>query len=274
LLEDGSIQLENILSDLEKERLEAVSLLLELQKREQKLSETERIIHNKEIEVDKKHRLAKSSAVSEAEKIILKARREAENLITDIRENQADKKSIQKTKNWIENKLCELQSEKELDILERTGISKEEAIVDTAVFIPNLNMEGKIVHPPNKQYKVSVLANGITLSLKLSALQLSLQTEKPVPQKNQTSLSQVEPLQSIQIDLRGKRVGEALFETEKFLDTAILSGVEFVNILHGKGTGALMETIHEYLKDQPFVQKYHFADDDQGGVGITVVKLK
>ena len=118
------------------------------------------------------------------------------------------------------------------------------------------------------------MANGITLSLKLSALQLSLQTEKPVPQKNQTSLSQVEPLQSIQIDLRGKRVGEALFETEKFLDTAILSGVEFVNILHGKGTGALMETIHEYLKDQPFVQKYHFADDDQGGVGITVVKLK
>ena len=51
----------------------------------------------KEIEVDKKHKMAKSSAVSEAEKIIIKARREAENLISDIRENQADKKSIQKT---------------------------------------------------------------------------------------------------------------------------------------------------------------------------------
>ena len=88
------------------------------------------------------------------------------------------------------------------------------------------------------------------------------------------ALSQVEPLQSIQIDLRGKRAEEALYETEKFLDTAMLSGVEFVNILHGKGTGALMETIHEYLKDQPFVQKFQFADDDQGGIGITVVKLK
>ena len=67
---------------------------------------------------------------------------------------------------------------------------------------------------------------------------------------------------------------EALNETEKFLDTAMLSGVGFVNILHGKGTGALMETIHEYLKDQSFVKEYHFADDGQGGAGITVVKLK
>ena len=274
LLEDGSIQLENILSELEKERLEATFLREEIQKREQKLTDTERKIHKKEIEVDQKHRMAKSSAVSEAEKIIIKTRREAENLISDIRENQADKKSIQKTKKQIENTLRELQAEKDLDVLESTGISKGDAKVDTAVFIPTLNMDGKIVHPPDKQDKVRVLANGVTLSLKLSELQLSLQTEKPIPQKSQTALSQVEPLQSIQIDLRGKRAEEALYETEKFLDTAMLSGVEFVNILHGKGTGALMETIHEYLKDQSFVKEYHFADDDQGGVGITVVTLK
>ena len=84
----------------------------------------------------------------------------------------------------------------------------------------------------------------------------------------------METLKGIQIDIRGKRVKEALYETEKFLDTAMLSGVGFVNILHGKGTGALMETIHEYLKDQPFVKEYHFADDDRGGAGVTVVKLK
>ena len=81
----------------------------------------------------------------------------------------------------------------------------------------------------------------------------------------------MESLQSIQIDLRGKRAEEALDETEKFLDTALISGMGFVNILHGKGTGALIETIHEYLKDQPFVKEYHFADDDKGGAGVTVV---
>ncbi len=273
LLEDGSIQLENILSGLEKERMKAMSLHLELQTREQKLTETERKIHKKEIEVDRTHRMAKSASVTEAEKIIIKTRQEAENIISNIRKNQANKKSIQKTKKQIKNTLRKLQSEKGLDILEKTGISKGDAEVDTAVFIPDLNMEGQIIHPPDKQDKVRVLANGITLSLKLSQLQLSFSTEKPAPQKNWPSLNQVENLQSLQIDLRGKRVEEALFETEQFLDTAILSGVKFINILHGKGTGTLMKTIHEYLKDQSFVKEYHSADDDQGGVGVTVVKL-
>ena len=105
-------------------------------------------------------------------------------------------------------------------------------------------------------------------------MQLLIETEKPDLQKSQLEGNQVEALEKIQIDLRGKRVDEALYETEKFLDTVMLSGVEFVNILHGKGTGALMETIHEYLKDQSFVKEYHFADDDRGGIGITVVTLK
>ena len=80
-------------------------------------------------------------------------------------------------------------------------------------------------------------------------------------------------LTNIQIDLRGKRVDEALRETEKFLDSALVSGMDFVHILHGKGTGALMEAIHEYLKEQSFSSDFHFADEDQGGAGITVVKL-
>ena len=54
----------------------------------------------------------------------------------------------------------------------------------------------------------------------------------------------------------------------------MLSGMGFINILHGKGTGALMEAIHEYLKEQYFISDFHFADDDHGGAGITVVKLK
>jgi DNA mismatch repair protein MutS2 len=47
----------------------------------------------------------------------------------------------------------------------------------------------------------------------------------------------------------------------------------FVHILHGKGTGALMEAIHEYLGEQSFVSNFQFADEDQGGAGITVVEL-
>ncbi len=274
LLEDGSVQLENILSELERERLEAESIRLELQKREQKLAERESIIQEKETEIYKIHRIAKSAASLKAERIILETRREAENLIAGIRKTQADKKSIMNTKKQIEDSLHKLQSEKEQEALEITGISKGDATAGTAVFIPRLNMKGNIVHPPDKQDKVRILANGITLSMKLSELQLYLKTKNTERLKNNGPVSRVEPLQSIQIDLRGKRVEEAVDETTKFLDTAVISGVGFVNILHGKGTGVLMEAIHEFLKDQTFVKHFSFAADDQGGAGITVVTLK
>ena len=144
----------------------------------------------------------------------------------------------------------------------------------TTVFIPSLNMNGKIVHPPDKHDKIRLLANGVTLSLKLSELQLSQKTEKFTQRKSPSGVIDVRTLPNILIDLRGKRTEEAIYETEKFLDTAILSGIEFVNILHGKGTGALMEVIHDYLRDQSFISDFSFADEDKGGAGITVVKLK
>jgi DNA mismatch repair protein MutS2 len=50
--------------------------------------------------------------------------------------------------------------------------------------------------------------------------------------------------------------------------------MSFVHILHGKGTGALMEAIHEFLSEQSFVANFHFADEDQGGAGITVVEFE
>ena len=87
-------------------------------------------------------------------------------------------------------------------------------------------------------------------------------------------MNKTSTLESIQIDLRGKRVDEALQETEKFIDTALMSDVGFVNILHGKGTGALMDAIHDYLKQESYVTHFKFADEDQGGAGITVVELK
>ena len=118
------------------------------------------------------------------------------------------------------------------------------------------------------------MANGITLTLKLSELQRVPSIEKS-PNKTgaEFSMNTTSALTNIQIDLRGKRVDEALRETEKFLDSALVSGMGFVHILHGKGTGALMEAIHEYLKEQSFISEFHFADEDQGGAGITVVKL-
>ncbi len=182
---------------------------------------------------------------------------------------------ILKVKKQLGETLGQLQ-EQELDSgYENIPLSIKDAVKGSAVYIPKLNSQGKIIHPPDKQDKIRVEANGITLTLKLSELQ-PLESTKSTNTRidKMVSINKTSPLDSIQIDLRGKRVDEALLETEKFIDTALVSGVGFVNLLHGKGTGALMDAIHDYLKQQSHVTHFQFADEDQGGAGITVVELK
>jgi DNA mismatch repair protein MutS2 len=63
-------------------------------------------------------------------------------------------------------------------------------------------------------------------------------------------------------------------ELEKFLDGAIISGRDAVEVIHGRGTGVLRREIHSFLKSFPAVRGYRLAPEDQGGDGMTIVELK
>jgi DNA mismatch repair protein MutS2 len=81
-------------------------------------------------------------------------------------------------------------------------------------------------------------------------------------------------LPSYRLDIRGYRAEEAEFEIIKFLDQAYSGGIEQVEILHGKGTGALKKTVHEILNQHDKVKNYYFAKIELGGEGITIVEFK
>ena len=75
------------------------------------------------------------------------------------------------------------------------------------------------------------------------------------------------------IDVRGERVNDAIDKVLHFMDDALMVGVGQVTILHGKGNGVLREEIRKYLKTIGGVESFGDAPLDQGGAGITVVKL-
>lgn len=86
---------------------------------------------------------------------------------------------------------------------------------------------------------------------------------------------------SRELDIRGMRADEALETTIAYIDDAIMVGAEQVTILHGTGTGALKQTVREYLAQrQKLMQRlgtgtitFHDGDVDRGGAGITIVEL-
>jgi DNA mismatch repair protein MutS2 len=80
--------------------------------------------------------------------------------------------------------------------------------------------------------------------------------------------------ESFSLDLRGLRADEAVASLEAYLDQAILIGTTQVEIIHGKGTGALRREVHEALRRSPAVDSFATANADQGGDGMTIVTLK
>lgn len=82
------------------------------------------------------------------------------------------------------------------------------------------------------------------------------------------------PFVPMKIDLHGSRVDEALEKLDKYIDVAYLSGLSFVYIVHGKGTGILRKQIHEFLKTLPSIDHFSFSSPEEGGDGVTIAYFK
>jgi len=77
----------------------------------------------------------------------------------------------------------------------------------------------------------------------------------------------------LELDLRGQRTEDALAMLESYLDKAYLSGMPFVRIIHGKGTGKLRQEVRAALKGHPQVTSFEEGHPSEGGDGVTVAKM-
>ncbi|KRL21836.1 endonuclease MutS2 [Lentilactobacillus kisonensis] len=75
------------------------------------------------------------------------------------------------------------------------------------------------------------------------------------------------------LDLRGHRYEEAMFELDRYIDSALLAGYPSVTIIHGKGTGALRKGVTDYLKRNKRVKSFGYSAPNAGGDGSTIVKF-
>jgi len=244
--------------------------------RSQKLTFKEKEVERLEIEIKRIRKKANQEARKEAEQLILETRRSMENIVSKIRNTQADKDIIRKSRSHLQNQLNRFKKqEKKQDEPIVDPLSWSEASKDLKVYVPHLDANGVIISPPGKNGKTTILINNIRMTLHISKLQAAaISKHIPKSDKIKTGVYDVSRPESMQLDLRGKRVNEALTELASFLDGALIASLPTAHILHGKGTGALQEAVKEYLKDQSFIKSFEFARPDQGGAGITIVQFK
>jgi DNA mismatch repair protein MutS2 len=78
----------------------------------------------------------------------------------------------------------------------------------------------------------------------------------------------------IELDIRGKRVDEALDLLDNYLDTAYMAEMPWARIIHGKGTGRLRKAVRDRLREHSFVASFESGQQGEGGDGVTVVKFR
>jgi DNA mismatch repair protein MutS2 len=76
-----------------------------------------------------------------------------------------------------------------------------------------------------------------------------------------------------EIDIRGMRVEEALDAVDKFLDDAVLVGLQEVRVIHGVGTGALRNSLGPFLDSHPHVMEAKVGNHEQANPGVTIVTM-
>ena len=79
---------------------------------------------------------------------------------------------------------------------------------------------------------------------------------------------------STEINLLGKTVDEAVAELDKYLDDAYLAHLEKVRVVHGRGTGALRNGVHQHLRKLKYVKSFHLGEFGEGDSGVTIVTFK
>jgi len=95
----------------------------------------------------------------------------------------------------------------------------------------------------------------------------------PEPEPAPARATQLAASPGLELDIRGQTVEDALPELERYLDAAYLAGLPWVRIIHGKGTGKLRQGVRDYLRASPVVNSIEAGKENEGGDGVTIVKL-
>ncbi|KPL76843.1 hypothetical protein AC812_05910 [Bellilinea caldifistulae] len=226
--------------------------------------------------------------------ILEKARREQEEEIAALRaELDALRRELQRARQPLDalkplqERLEELQSEAEKPV-ERTPIEPARPLrLGEKVRLRSLQMEGVITALGQSEIEVQ-MGN---LRLRARPEEIERPGSPPPPENpSPTPPSTARPLSTgrpaaarpavftpspgMELDLRGQRADEALEALQRYLESAYLSGMPFVRVIHGKGTGKLRQAVREFLKQNEFVASWETGLDSEGGEGVTVVHLR
>ena len=278
LLSTEDVSFEEVLKSIYDDKSKIEQEKIEIEKNLNQISMLRKQLEKDNSDLIKQEKEIINNAKIKAREILLDAKDEAADIISNMKEIYKSHKDSTELDN-LRNKLNE--SIKSLSVLNTpaeaisNGITTEEVQINTPVFVTTLNKEGIIVSNLSKSNEVQVQIGSIKTNVNIKYLQkLNKSNYKSAPISNSyTSISKTKTVNT-EINVIGLNVDEAIPIVDKFLDDSYLAKLQSVRIVHGKGTGKLREGIQSFLKKHPHVKSYRIGTFGEGEMGVTVVELK
>ncbi len=279
-LDKSDIELENVLSTLEKNRImlenekdEAIRLRLEVEMLKQQYS-------TKKQKLDEQRDKILSDAKNEARTLLKRAKVDSEDIIKELRQMKStkaqDNKKIEDMRNKLRDNLKSVQSTHKTkeDI---RGDELREVRLGQSVHIKGVSQIGSVISLPDANGMLMVQVGIMKMNTNVNDLRLAKDDniskwEKTYKNKKSRDVSMKNV--SAEIDVRGKTTDEAMYILDKYIDDAYLAGLETVRIIHGKGTGALKKGLLEFFRHHHQIKKVKEAPFNEGGAGVSVLTLR
>lgn len=215
-------------------------------------------------------------ARQEARDVLLEARRESENLLRKLRESPPEQLAgiVNTARQKIGAELERLEAKSTVPKPEG-GLKSEDLKVGMRVKSRSLDQIGTVLEIGNEEalVQMGIIKANLAFSDLEPVAEEKVKSSRPLRKSGETGLETAQKISS-EISLRGMTIDEGLYQLEKYLDQAIMAGLNRFRVIHGKGTGALRQAVHQYLKGNPVVKSFAFAEQNEGGLGATVVELK
>ncbi|MFQ5572398.1 MAG: endonuclease MutS2, partial [Rhodothermales bacterium] len=236
----------------------------------------------------------RQEALDEAERIVREANARIERTIREIKEAQAEKEATRAARARLDQ--FKETVEKRRGVVEKrrrgrpgrsskTGREQRRA-EEAATTSGTLRVGDQVVLDAGATAAEVLELDGEDAVITIGAMRMRVKRDRLTKvggaRKQQVTVRQVrqDPSDLVavrartRVDLRGYRVDEALPEVVRLIDEAVATNLHRVEILHGKGSGALRQAIHEYLASSPAVAHFDEAPWNQGGAGVTCVTLR
>ena len=212
-------------------------------------------------------------AYDKADDYLKNIQAKAKSLIEKISKEESKKEDAKNTQRSLNMLRESFIIDKKKNVKEKKVVVKNVDFSEgEEVLVKTLNQNGKILRVMPKDGRVQVQSGILKLVVSMDDI-VKIQKKKNNRLKNFAALKRASQVRG-ELDVRGMNADEAISEIETYFDRAMLTGYNEVYIIHGKGTMVLRKKIQEYLRTSKYVSEFKDANQNEGGVGCTVVTLK